>query len=198
MAKDVKKEEKKAEKEADISKVVGGTLNLFGMKIDLGKLISSPEEVEGQLEKLRERLKQLGGKEILTEEEWKRGGATVSGYIRTHGALGEREYHIGTITGVKPEARPPRAPKEKPEVIEPPIDIFDEPQQVTIVAEVPGVGQEDLDLRIEDRRLSISSKPTARRSYRKDIELAPNVDPKSMQSTCRNGVLEIRLRKKAA
>ncbi|MCL5264436.1 MAG: Hsp20/alpha crystallin family protein [Chloroflexi bacterium] len=190
-----KKEEAKPEKEIEISSIVGGTLDLFGLKIDLAKLISSPEDVEAQLEGLRERLKRVGGKEILTDEEWKRKGATVSGYVRTHGILGEHEYHVGTSAAGRPEVKGERV--ARPEIIEPPVDVIDEPQQMTIVAEVPGVGLDDLDIKIEAKELSIATKPGARRAYKKVVQVAPGVDPATMRSTCRNGVLEIRIKKKA-
>ena len=72
---------------------IGGKLNIFGLEIDLEKLIAG-EGIEG-LEKLRERLKKLGGKEVLSDEEWKAGGVSVGGHIRTSGIFGEREFDLG-------------------------------------------------------------------------------------------------------
>jgi hypothetical protein len=60
---------KKEEKEFDISDVLGGTLDFLGLKMDLGKLLSSPEAVSDRLQKLREKLKQVCGKEVLSDEE---------------------------------------------------------------------------------------------------------------------------------
>jgi len=192
---------KKGKEEFDLSELIGGTLNIFGLKLDLAKLLSSPEDARGQLQELRERLKKLGGKEVLTDEEWARGAATISGYLRTRGILGDREYHIGTSAGPTPQARPKSRERARPapplEAVEPSLDVFDEPQQVTIIAEVPGTGLEDLDLKAEGNRLSLATRPTARRAYRKVVELSAEVEPESLQANCRNGVLEIHLRKKA-
>ncbi|MDP2663680.1 MAG: Hsp20/alpha crystallin family protein [Dehalococcoidia bacterium] len=186
-------------KDEDISKTVGGTLNLFGLKLDLGKLLSSPEEVSGQLEGLRDRLKDLGGKETLSDEDWKGGAARVSGYVRVRSLSGEdEEYHIGTGGGRKRASAKPSKTAEPLEVVEPPLDIFDEPDGITIIADVPGVDLEDLAIAVEGRVLHISPRPTARRAYTKDVELAAEVDPESLQITCHNGVLEIRLSKGAA
>ncbi len=180
---------KKGDKEFDLSQVIGGALDIFGVKLDLGKLLSSPDEVRERLEALREKLKQAGGKETLTDEEWKQ-GVSVRGHVKTHGVLGEREYHIGT--GVRP---PPKATKP-PEVVEPAVDVFDEPKEIVVVAEVPGVGLNDLELKIQDRVLSLFTRPDARMGYRKEIELSSEVDAGSLKATCHNGILEVRLRKK--
>lgn len=186
---------KKDKEDLDISQTVGGTLNLFGLNLDLGKLLSSAEDATSQLDSLRQRLKDLGGKEVLSNEDWKRGAASVSGHVRVRDLSGEREYHIGTSAGRQPRAKPEK-PAEPPETVEPPLDVFDEAQGVTIVADVPGISLEDLDIKVEDYMLSISTRPTARRSYNKSIRLPEDVDMESLESNCRNGVLDIRLRKK--
>lgn len=191
--------EKKEHKEFDPSEVISGALNIFGLKIDLGKLLSAPEEMKDRLEQLREKLKQAGGKEALGDEEWRSGGVSISGSVRTRGILGEREYHMGTGMQSGSQHRPPKAPEPSapPEVVEPAVDVFVEPQEITVVAEVPGVGLDDLELKILDnKRLSLSTKPGVRRGYRKDIELGTAVDVDTLRATCRNGVLEVRVQKK--
>lgn len=183
---------KKDHKEFDLSQVIGGALDIFGVKLDLGKMLSSPDEVRGRLEALREKLKQAGGKETQTDEEWRQ-GVSVRGHVKTRGVLGERQYHIGT----GPRAQRPRpTTPEPPEVVEPAVDVFDERQEVVVVAEVPGVGLKDLELKIQGQVLSLSTKPGARMGYKKDIELSSEVDADTLRATCRNGILEIRLRKK--
>ena len=190
---------KKEDKNSDISDVIGGTLNIFGLKIDLAKLLSSPEDVKGGLEQLREKLKKAGGREVMSDEEWKSGGVSISGHFRTSGILGDREYHVGTSAPpVEPVAKRKRKEKapEPPEAVEPPVDVFREAKEIVVVAEVPGVELADLELKVKDDVLSISSKSTARRNYLKKIELGSLVDEKSLKANCRNGILEIHLQKK--
>jgi HSP20 family protein len=76
------------------------------------------------------------------------------------------------------------------------VDVFHEEQEVVVVAEVPGVELADLELKVKDDVLSISTKPAARRNYRKEIKLGSRVDQDSLKATCRNGILEIHLQKK--
>lgn len=188
------KGEKKDELEP--SELIGGSLNIFGMRIDLGELVGSPEKLTGRLEELREKLKSAGGREVLSDEEWRRGGASITGHIRTRGLLGEQEFHIGTMG--KPRGKEARQPSPEPaEVVEPPVDVFDEEGLVTIVADVPGVPLEDLELKAEGSVFSLSTKAGARRRYQKELRIDADVEPESLQATCNNGVLEVRLRKRA-
>jgi HSP20 family protein len=184
----------KADKESDLSDVLGGTLDIFGLKIDLGKLLSSPEDVKDRLEELREKLKKTGGREVLSDEEWRRGETTISGHFRTSGILGEREYHIGTAG---PSTRPGGRERVS-EPLEPPVDVFQEAAEVMIVADVPGAELTDLELRVQDDVLALSTRPATRRSYRKEIKLGCRVDKDSLKASCRNGILEVHLRKLTA
>jgi len=187
----------KRKKKDDPKTLLGGTLNILGLHLDLGELVNSPEKLTDQLQQLRERLKQAGGKETLSDVEWREGGMTISGHIRTRGLLGEREFHLGT-TG-KPSRREAKGQQFEPaEPVEPPVDVFDEGRQVTILADIPGVSLEDLDLKVEGHTFSLVSKKTARRSYRKELDLTADVDPDSLTATCRNGILEVRLAKSGA
>lgn len=185
---------KKGKEEFDLSEAIGGKINILGLNLDIGKLLASPEDATSQLEGLRQRLKEMGLKETLTDEQWKAGGATVSGHVRVRGMGGEEEYHIGTTAGRRPRAAKEQAP-EPAEVVEPPMDVFDEADGLVIVADVPGVGLEHLEVRVDGQELLISTKPAARRAYKKTVHLGANVDSESMEVNCRNGVLEIRFKK---
>ncbi|MBI4302641.1 MAG: Hsp20 family protein [Chloroflexi bacterium] len=184
----------KRKKDSDLSDIIGGTLNIFGLKIDLTKLLSSPDEIKDRLEELREKLKEAGGQEVLGDEEWSQGKLSIQGHLRTHGILGEREYHIGTSGPTSTRRGRARTP-EPTESVEPPVDVFHEAEEVVVVAEVPGVALADLELEVQKDVLSLATKPTAPRSYRKKIELGSPVDGNSLKAECRNGILEIHLRK---
>lgn len=185
----------KNQKDVGPADLLGGTLNILGLKIDLGELMTSSEDLKGRLEELREKLKAAGGKEALSDEAWRQGRASISGHIRVRGPSGETEFHVGTL------GKPERAAAGQPapsaaETAEPPVDVFDEERQVTIIADVPGVSFDDLELKVQGRTFSLSTKPTARRSYRKELRLQDEVDPDSLKAMCNNGVLEVRVRKR--
>jgi HSP20 family protein len=187
----------KETKEPEISNVIGGTLNILGLKIDLGKLLSAPEDVSKQLEELREKLKKAGGKETLSDEEWRKGKVSVTGQIKTRGILGDREYHIGTA-GPATSQRERAKVSEQPETIEPPVDVFPEGKEIVVIAEVPGIELADLELKVNEDVFSFSTKSSARRNYHKEIKLSSKVDGNSLKATCKNGILEVHLPKKTS
>ena len=78
---------------------------------------------------------------------------------------------------------------------EPLIDIFDEAGHILVVAELPGVTNEDIELEVEGDILSLKATGRERR-YAKELVLPALVDPASLQRTFQNAVLEIRLEKK--
>jgi len=177
--------------------ILGGKLNILGFNLDLGELLDSPENLRENLGGLREKLKAMGGKEVLSDDEWQQGKTSISGHIRTGGILGNREFLIGTTGhGYRDEKIKKHAHRDIPEVVEPPVDVFDDDGRITIIADVPGITIDDLLLKLHGKNISLTTKPSARRNYRKEIELEANVDGESLKMSCNNGVLEIQINKK--
>ena len=77
---------------------------------------------------------------------------------------------------------------------EPLVDIMEEAETVKVIAEVPGVEKNDIQLYGTERSLTIKV-DTPTRKYFKEVELPAEVDPKSAKSTYKNGVLEVILKK---
>jgi len=188
---------KKGSKESEDSGVIGGTLNILGLKIDMSKILSSSEGLNEQLEELREKLKKAGGKETLSDEEWRKGKVSVSGHISTRGILGDREYHIGT-TEPPLKVKERKKASEAPEAVEPPVDVFHEAKEIVVIAEVPGVEIADLEFKVNGDIFSFFTKSSARRNYCKEIKLSSKVDGDKMKASCKNGILEVHLPKKAS
>jgi len=78
---------------------------------------------------------------------------------------------------------------------EPIVDIFEEKDNVTVMAELPGITEKDIDWDVEGDNLTIKVS-TKERKYYKDIVLPSLVEKKSAASNYRNGILEIKLKKK--
>ena len=79
------------------------------------------------------------------------------------------------------------------ELREPLVDLFDEGQEIVIVAELPGVGEEEIRIEVQDDILSLET--SGERKYAKEILLPGAVDVTTLRKTYRNGVLELRLKK---
>jgi len=79
------------------------------------------------------------------------------------------------------------------EVREPLVDLFDEEQEIVIVAELPGVSEEEIHIEVQDDILSLET--TGERKYAKEILLPGTVEATTLQKTYRNGILELRLKR---
>ena len=115
-----------------------------------------------------------------------------------------RPYVYGFSMSIGPDGKPvirefgnvqasrlgPRVREER----EPLVDVMEEERDVVIVAELPGVEKDDINLRTTEEHLTISV-ATSQRKYHKELALPARVDPGSARSSYKNGVLEVRLRK---
>lgn len=77
---------------------------------------------------------------------------------------------------------------------EPLVDVMEEEKDLVIVAELPGVEKEDINLHASENHLTVSV-DTTERKYHKELRLPTKVDSKSARASHKNGVLEVRLKK---
>jgi HSP20 family molecular chaperone IbpA len=84
--------------------------------------------------------------------------------------------------------------KKKWKEPKPLIDIFQEENWITIVAEIVGFNRETLKIHVKDQKLTLSAKAKDRRYY-KSLNLPNVVIPSAVHTTFKNGVLEIKLKK---
>lgn len=76
------------------------------------------------------------------------------------------------------------------EVREPIVDVFDEKDKVLVIAELPGVGEDNIHLEAKGDILTISAEDKDRK-YSKEILLPSAVDASTMKTSYKNGILEI-------
>jgi HSP20 family protein len=156
----------------------GGFLGGLGQLIDkLGELAEKGKEIH--------ELKEFGGEG---------GPKGVYGFtVRSN--IGEAANRDGGVK-VEPFGNVRRDEKTGKatvhEVLEPPVDVFEEAEHVLIVVEMPGVGDEDITLELHDDILTIAAEKGPKK-YRKEVLLPAAFPPESMARSCRNGVLEIKL-----
>jgi HSP20 family protein len=77
------------------------------------------------------------------------------------------------------------------EIIEPVVDIFEEGDHTLIVAEMPGIGAEDVHLDIKDDVLTIYAE-SKNKKYQKEVLLSTSYPREKMVVSCNNGILEIK------
>ena len=113
-------------------------------------------------------------------------GPIVYGYSVTIGPDGKpvvREF--GNVRSG--EGRPWKAIQDKREPL---VDVVSSGKDVRVIAEMPGVNKEDIDVTVNEKAMTISV-DREDRGYYKKLELPGIVDPKGARSTYNNGILEV-------
>lgn len=119
---------------------------------------------------------------------------------------GIKPYVYGFSITIGPDGKPiirefgnVRRTRGRPEMIEerePLVDVFEKEDEVIVVAEIPGVDKDKIDLKVtEDGKTLIIKASNEDRKYYKEVELPAKVDPDTAKATYKNGVLEVKLKK---
>ncbi len=77
------------------------------------------------------------------------------------------------------------------EIREPVVDLFEEPDHLLIVAELPGISAGAVRLEVKDDVLTITA-AKGDKKYRKEVLLPGSYPREKMRLACNNGVLEIK------
>ena len=152
----------------------------------------------GGLFKGIEKLVDLAGK---LEEK---GGISKEGEINfdhiKKGMKGVYGFTINTAGGGVPKVetfgnikKTPEGPKVDEER-EPITDIFDEKDEIVVIAEMPGIEESDLEIDLKEDILEISA-VSKNRTYRKELLLPAKVIKSNLMHKFTNGILEIRIKK---
>jgi HSP20 family protein len=80
------------------------------------------------------------------------------------------------------------------EVREPMVDIFDEKDRILVIAELPGVSESEIKVEVTGDILNLAASDRDRK-YAKEILLPSKVNPDSVKTAYKNGILEIILEK---
>jgi HSP20 family protein len=81
------------------------------------------------------------------------------------------------------------------DTIEPLTDVFDEEDQFVVILEMPGVDVEAINVQVKERILTVEGRRKGRH-YEKKIILPSGVDASSLQKSYRNGILELKFKKR--
>lgn len=80
------------------------------------------------------------------------------------------------------------------EIHEPLVDVFEDEDATTVIAEMPGVGPEDIKIDVRDDVLTISAKK-GEKNYRKEVLLRHGISKEKTRVTCNNGIVTIRCKR---
>ncbi|MBI5481146.1 MAG: Hsp20/alpha crystallin family protein [Deltaproteobacteria bacterium] len=112
--------------------------------------------------------------------------------------------------GTRPADRPPERPRawvfvKRPgfaryqgalavdQLVEPDVEIFEEGRDVVVLAELPGVAKEEIEVQVNGDVLTLATKPThpGRRRYYRELVLPFPASAAGLSWGFRNGVLEL-------
>ncbi len=117
-------------------------------------------------------------------------GRMVFGYTLRMGPEGIAAEPFGNVHPPRPKAA------DEPRAQAPITDIFEDGDDIVVVAEVPGVEADRIACSVNDRTLLIET--TGTRRYRKSLQLPAPSSPGTLRQSYRNGILEVRIRRAGA
>lgn len=124
----------------------------------------------------------------LNLDHIKKGMKGVYGF--TINTAGGGSPKVETFGNIKKTPEGPKVDEER----EPITDLFDEKDEIVVIAEMPGIEESDLKIDLKEDILEISAKST-NRTYRKEILLPVKVLQSNLSHKFTNGILEIKIKK---
>ena len=115
-------------------------------------------------------------------------------------AKGVYGFSVRTMVGGKPIVETFGNLKETPkgpvveEVREPMVDVFDEKDHILVIAELPGVSEDEIKIDVEGDILKLTAS-NKERKYAKEVLLPAKAKKEGMKPVYKNGILEITLLK---
>lgn len=163
----------------DDESIVEGVVDeiLPGMGKLVKKLKKTSPELKQKIEEADKEIKDRLEKGYSPKSEIKRG-------FSTHSLAREEEEKKAEVL------------EEEIEILEPTVDVFDETGCIKVIAELPGIREEDIAVKLSGRELVIDA-ATGGRKYHKNIELPCDVKD-TMKKRYKNGVLELEAAKNGA
>jgi len=170
-----KKKESGSESEFDF-----GILGLGGLFKGIDKLV----DLAGKLKEEGE-IRKEG---TIDLEHLKKGMKGVYGFTIKSAVGGSPK--VETFGNIKKTPEGPKVDEER----EPITDVFDEQNELVIIAEMPGTAENEISIELREDILEISA-TGKNRKYRKELLLPVKVERENLVSTYNNGILEIRIKK---
>ena len=154
---------------------------LGGMFKGLADLV----EKLGELAEKGEQLKKAG--EFQDKASGLQG---IYGFNVKVGGLGpEKTFKVEPFGNIRRDERSGKTVVQ--EVREPVVDVFEEKDYTLVVAEMPGIREEDITLEVKDDLLTIYAEEGGKK-YRKEVLLSQSYPREKMKVSCNNGILEIK------
>lgn len=156
---------------------------------NLGKILSGLTDLVEKLGELADKGSTLSKSGELDSNALGKGMKGVYGFSVRFGAGGD-EAKVEPFGNLRKDKSGNAAIVH--EIREPVVDVFEEPGYLQIVAELPGIGLNDIQVELHDDILELQA-TKGQHKYRKELLLPRACKKEDMQLSCSNGVLEIRI-----
>jgi HSP20 family protein len=160
------------------------TGNIEGILSGLGDLV----EKLGSLAEKGEQMKRSGVFDVDTGGG--KNAKAVYGFSVKMGLDGNQEPVVEPFGNVHRDEKTGETIVQ--EVSEPLIDVIEESDHVLVLAEMPGVADENIQLDLQGDILTIHAEKGSKK-YHKEIVLPRSFDKSLLKRKCHNGILEIKL-----
>jgi HSP20 family protein len=171
------------EKDNNKEKKDEASFDIFG----LGGLFKGIEKLVDLAGKLEENGAMTKEGEI-NFDHLKKGMKGVYGF--TINTAGGGSPKVETFGNIKKTPEGPKVDEER----EPITDIFNEKDEIVVIAEMPGIEPSDIKIELKEDMLEISAAGKSR-TYRKELLLPVKSSSQNLSHKFTNGILEIRIKK---
>lgn len=171
-----------------------GKDNQSDKKADSGFELFGLGGIFSGIEKLIDIAGKLEGTGAMTKEgeinleHIKKGMKGVYGF--TINTAGGGSPKVETFGNIKKTPAGPKVDEER----EPITDIFDEKEEIMVIAEMPGIEENQIKIELKEDMLEISA-ASKTRTYRKELLLPVKLKMEDLTQKFTNGILEIRIKK---
>jgi len=170
-------------------KNIGDPSKLFKSK-DFRKLFK--EIFKKMAKNLPPELQNLSPEELM--KEFTKRGSKFGIFPMTYGfnlKIGEDGKPTFGNVKAKPYSGKPEVNSKR----EPLTEVNEEEDHIIVIAEMPGVDRDDIELKATSHSLTISTKEDANMHYYKDIDFSSVINSDVAKARYVNGILEVRLKK---
>ncbi|MFT7158625.1 MAG: HSP20 family protein [Algoriphagus sp.] len=169
-------ENKKNENDSSFDMLgLGGIFKGFEKLVDLAGKLQDQNEINKEGE--------------INLDQLKKGMKGVYGFTIKSAAAGGKST-VETFGNIKKTPEGPKVEAER----EPMTDMFDEKDEIVIIAEMPGIEENDVTIDLKGDMLDISAERNTRK-FHKELLLPLKVEQEKMKVKYNNGILEIRIKK---
>jgi HSP20 family protein len=169
-------ENKKEESDSSFDMLgLGGIFKGFEKLVDLAGKLQDQNEINKEGE--------------INLDQLKKGMKGVYGFTIKSAATGGKST-VETFGNIKKTPEGPKVEAER----EPMTDMFDEKDEIVIIAEMPGIEENDVTIDLNGDILDISAERNTRK-FHKELLLPLKLNQEKMKVKYNNGILEIRIKK---